>query len=62
MSDPRPERDGFDGLPDLDHGHRRELLQDQEAAKRTLEEYRAAGIEDTIPYREYRAERLGSDS
>ena len=39
-----------------------ELLEDHEAAEKALEQYEASGIEGTIPYSEYRARRLGSES
>ena len=37
-----------------------ELMEDLADAQQALEEYEAVGIEGTIPYSEYRAERLGS--
>ena len=39
-----------------------ESLEDLAIAKQASEEYEASGIDDTIPYNEYRARRLGTDS
>ena len=39
-----------------------ELLEDLALAKQASEEYKAKGVDNTIPYSEYRTQRLGTDS
>lgn len=46
-------------LPNEDYG---EFIEDSAIAKQASEEYEATGIDDTIPYSEYRARRLGTDT
>ncbi len=53
--DPRSGRPGFGSPADSD-----ELMEDLAAAQQAVEEYEARGIEGTIPYTQYRSQRIGT--
>ena len=53
----------LDGEPqNLDPDGHEELAEDIALAREAAEEYEAKGLEDTIPYSEYRAKWLGTAS
>ena len=51
------------GQPDLGNpDDSDELMEDLAAAQQAMEEYEAKGIEGTIPYSQYRSQRIGTKS